>query len=295
MKRFTLILLLAVGAATLVTNLHADLHSDWAGAPATTMRRICDGIGRQYACVSSSYFPNKGFGGTSDTLSSDTTVSRGTRNNIRRIYESSDQGLADLLPSFMSSRSQLDSSNLYTKWSSICWAINNYYAGTGGLSGYILLHPDSGRLSPRSAVVFRANGIYLATKACYADSLSFGTYALSSGGAGTYSDSSAIDSSRYGPAYDNSGSPNAGPWVVCNSISGTGTCTLKVYGSNQSLVHGRGWYLYVTQGNTGSYTMASYVAGDSIYNIDSVKTAAYSGTLAGTYYFYHKPERHDSL
>jgi len=287
MGKYIIGLVALLALATLYTNAVAD----WQGTPAGTMLRITDSIGRQYSCVSSNMGkPQYGFGGVADTLATDSTVSRGTRNNIRRIYESSDQGLADLLPSFMSSRSQLDSSKLYTKWSSICWAINNYYAAVGGLSGFITSRGDSGRLSPRFAAVARANGIYLAPHTVYPDSLCFGTYALSSGGAGTFSDSSAIDSVKYGPAFYKDDF-NSGPYVSCGSISGTGTCTLKVYGSNQNLVHARAWKLYITQAFTGTYLMSPVVTGDSIYNIDSVKTAAYTGTLAGTYYFAHRPER----
>lgn len=286
MRRFTLVLLVALGVATLVTNIYAD----WEGTPATVMLRITDSIGRQYSCISSNYFPNKGFGGVSDTLDSDTTVSRGTLMNIRRVYGADYAGLKELLPALAASRTALDSSALFSKWSSVCWAINNFYAATGGLSGYITSRLDSGRLSPRFAQVARANGIYLAPKTVYPDSLCFGTYALKSGGDGTFSDSLAIDSTKYGPvAYKDDGTP--GPIVACNSISGTGSCTLKVYGSNQSLIHGRIWRLFVNQGYTGTYLMTPLIAGDSLYNIDSVKNSSYTGTLAGTYYITHRPER----
>lgn len=287
MHRFILALVAILSAATICTNANAD----WQGTPATVILRITDSIGRQYSCISSSMGkPQYGFGGVGDTLSSDSTVSRGTLMNIRRVYGADYAGLRELLPVLASSRTALDSSYMFTKWSSVCWGINNFYASVGGISGYISSRMDSGRLSPRFAQVARANGIYLAPKTVYPDSLCFGTYTLASGGAGTYSDSSAIDSARYGPAaYKDDATP--GPYVKCNDIAGTGSCTLKVYGSNQSLIHGRVWRQFVNQSATGTYLMTPLVAGDSLYNIDSVKTAAYTGTLEGKYYFTHRPER----
>jgi hypothetical protein len=219
--------------------------------------------------------------------------------NIHRIKEGTDAALGELLPAFLSSQTQLDSSYLYSKWSNICWALNNFYAPTGGLNGYIATKSDSGRLSPRFARVARANGIYLAPKAVFPESLNFGSAVLESGGAYTYSDTNAIDSTLYGPTGITStgtGTAHAKPWFKLASVSGTGSCTLQVWGSNQNLVHGRRWKTFVDQTSTaGPYLIGSDVTGDSLYNIDSSKVKTYTGTLAATVLIFNRTERVDSL
>lgn len=289
MKRiiWAVLILVAVGAG--VMN---------AGEPpmsTSILTRVTDGIGRQYGCVSANMKNQYGFGGEGDTLAADTTVQRGCRNNIRRCLQSGDAVVAELLPQFMSSRTQLDSAYQYGKWSAICWAINNAFADSGGLSGVIQSRAAlQGKLSPRFARVARANGIYLVSKAVFSDTLNFGSSVLGTDSAYTYSDSNAIDSTLFSPIAPPDGFNGVGPAFKI-AATGTGTCTLLVWGSNQSLTHGRRWYTYVTQASTGPYQMTPTVAGDSCYNIDSSKVKAYTGTLAGTILFFNRVSRVDSL
>ena len=285
---WTLIVLAVVGMA-------------WAGVgqtPAGTVLRITDGIGRQYTCITvrvndqgdlTSYVRiHYGFGGVGDTLAIDTTVSKGTLRNIKRVKESDDAGLSELLPVFISSRTQLDTAYFFSKWSSVCWGLNNYYASVGGLNGWQQARPDSGRFSPRFARVARANGIYLNPKAVDPPANNLGSGALTaSTGAYTFSDSGAIDSTLYGAAA-------FGHLNILPTFTGTGTCTLTVFGSNQNLVHGRRAKVYLTQATTEA-TLTPDVATDSIYNIDSSKVKTYTGTVTGTILYNKEPERRDSL
>lgn len=253
--------------------------------PIGTMLRITDGIGNQYECISNRY--NFGYGGTGDTTAADTTVQRGCWKNIRRVYESNDMGIAQLLPGLVNSMTQLDSQNQFAPWQNICWQLNSYYASVGGLNGHILAHTDSGRLSPRYAQVARASGIYLAPGAVFSDSLNFGSATVASGGAYAYSDTNAIDSARYGACV---------PAFKLGSISGTGSCSLLVWGSNQALTHGRHWAKAITEATTTIQALTAKSAStDSLYNIDSSKVNVYSGTLAATILFFNRKERADSL
>lgn len=274
--------------------------------PATTVLRITDGIGWQYKCISNSLKNQYGFGGVGDTLASDSTVSRGTLMNIKRIKESNDAGLAELLPIFVSSRTQLDSSYLYSKWSAPIWGLNNYYSAIGGLNGWQSARPDSGRFSPSFARIARANGVYLGAKTVFPPGhwqvagkdtmgMTFGLGTLAVDSAFTYTDSNAIDSTLYGPCRtDATAAGRFRVWIA--SVTGTGSCSLLVWGSNQSLIHGRKWAGYIDQTMDATYRyFTPNVAGDSIYNIDSAKVKKYTGTLAASLSYEFFTERRDSL
>jgi hypothetical protein len=272
----------------------------WQGTKSSTIYRITDGIGWQYKCVSSSIKNQYGFGGVADTLATDSTVSRGTLMNIKRAKEAQDAGLAEILPIFVSARTSLDSSYIYNKWSAVCWGLNNYLSSIGGLNGWQSVRPDSGRFSPYFARVVRANGIYLAPRSVFPPNLNYGTAVLTTvTGAFTYSDSNAIDSLLYGAGADSGeGDAYAHPGNVHCTVSGTsgaGTCTVKVFGANQNLIHGRTWQVYLSAIGDGEITLAPNVAADSCYNIDSAKVTAYTGTAAGLFRFRNTLERRDSL
>ncbi len=285
MKRIIWIVLILVAVGAGVLNA-----GDEATAPMATIIRICDGIGRQYSCVSSSHVNKYGFGGRADTLSTDSTVARGCQMNVHRVMEASAAGLSELLPAIISSQSQLDSSYMFSKWSSICWSINSFYASSGGLSGKVSATTDSGRLSPRFAQVARANGIYLAPKTVYPDTMNLG-YLRWTGGAVVYADSGNIDSTRFG----------ASPVRAhCTYSAGatSGTCTLKVWGSNQNLVHGRCWRAYkeadISVGEILAFT--PLVATDSLYAIDSLTAVVLtSGGDSLKFLLRNTAERIDSL
>ena len=271
--------------------------------PAKTILRITDGIGWQYMCVSSNMANRYGFGGVGDTLTSDSTVSRGTLMNIKRCKESDDAGLSELLPIFVSTRTTLDSSYLYTKWSSVCWGLNNYYASIGGLSSYQQSKPDSGRFSPYFARMARANGIYLTAKSVWppgnygeqaADTNGFacmGYATLAVDSVWTYSDSAAIDSSLYGPSAIRTSTVRG--FMVGITADTVGSCSLFIFGSNQNLIHGRKWALKMQV--TGNADVLAAVAGDSIYNIDSTKIKYVTTRYRGKAKFVYSVERNDSL
>lgn len=304
MKR--LIIILAI-LAMIPVAIFADLTA----TPASTVFRITDGIGYQYYVIAGTMSNDGsavqgGFGGVGDTLSTDSTVSRGTLMNIKRIKESNDAGLSELLPIFISSRTQLDSSYLYTKWSSVCWGLNNYYSSVGGLSSWQQARPDSGRFGPYFARVARANGIYLAPKSVFPPgnyyntdlsqvAANFGSATLEADSVFTYSDSSAIDSSLYGPARIKTVVDYSSGFSVWFDTTGacTGACSLLVFGSNQSLVHARKWAALVNPGGETYLTPA--VAGDSLYNIDSAKVKMCGAAFTGNFLFLHSRERADSL
>lgn len=282
MKRFLaigMVLLLAVYVVTL-----------WAVqlTPATTLQRITDSIGRQYACVSSSHQNTYGFGGVADTLATDSTVSRGTLMNIRRLLSVSYEPLGDLLQNFIASRTALDSAQIYSKWSSVCWALNNHYSSVGGISGKIMASIDSGRLSPRFAAVARANGVYLSPFAVFPDSQNMG-YFRWDGGNGTYYDSSNIDSTKYGPT-------NLQLYCVYAAGASSGTCTVKVYGANKNLIHGTLWKFYKPDGVSTGDTLDKTSGADSLYGIDSVKyVTTASGPDSANFLLRIRPDRLDSL
>jgi hypothetical protein len=289
MKRIIWAVLILVAAGAALTNAKPLITA------ATTIFRICDSIGRQYACISSSMNNTYGFGGDGDTLATDSTVQRGCQMNVHRVKEANDPALSELLPAIISSQTQLDSSYLYSKWSSVVWALNNYYAPYGGLSGRATSWgPDSGRFSPRFAQVARANGIYLAPKTVFSCSLNMGSAVYAADSTVVYSDSGAIDSTRYGAASSTGGvSPVRGMTAIISGTSGTGVCSLKVFGSNQNLVHGRRWNVKVTGGSEWHFDPV--VAADSLYNIDSVRMLSHTGNCAGTVLFRFREDRHDSL
>ena len=287
MGRFTMAILVILAVAAIwAFSLPAPSE-----APASMLFRICDGIGRQFACISSSMGKTQyGFGGVADTLATDSTVSRGTWKNLRRVYESGDQALAEMLPLLMTSRKALDSSYMYGKWSAVCWGLNNFYALYGGLSGIASTWgQDSGRFSPRFAQVARANGIYLAPKVVYSPEINFCYVSLSaSDSVVTFQDSLAIDSTRYGAdvallRYTHGSSVNI-------------ACTVKVFGANQNLVHGRAWRCYINPEGAGHDSiLAPYVATDSLYNVDSVKIKMVSGDAPWGFKITNYNVRTDSL
>lgn len=271
--------------------------------PAALSVRITDGIGMQYKQISGA-IGNHGFGGSADTLAADSTVQMGVLRNIKRIQTlSTYEPIAELLPTFYGQRASMDSSTLYSKWSAACWALNNYYASSGGISGYISARIDSGRLSPRFARVARANGLYLAAKTVFPESLNFGYASVSDTVTISFHDSSAIDSSKFGagaswggssPVYGISG------WIKAYATVGGGShcCTLQVYGSNQNLTHGREWRVNIFEGGTGplpTYELTPVVATDSLYNIDSVKIKKASNIDSLGILFHFKEDRVDSL
>ena len=289
MKRITLVLLAVLMAGV----CWAAAIPPYEGVPANTILRICDGIGWQYKCVSSSIANQYGFGGYGDTLTSDSTVSRGTLMNIKRIKEGTDASLSELLPIFISSRTQLDSSYMYTKWSSVIWGINNFYSSVGGLSAKITAMADSGRLSPYFARVARANGVYLSNKTVYPPQMNFGSATLIANHTFTYSDSFNVDSTLYGPV-----GQGEFIWALSGATGNAiGECSLKVFGANQNLIHERVWVSRVANadppGNT--YLFTSQIANDSIYAIDSVKAFSITDTITGTFKFISNNERVDSL
>jgi hypothetical protein len=295
MGRFTMAILVILAVAALLA-LAGQIH-----VTTTTLLRLTDGIGRQFACISSSMGqPQYGFGGVGDTLATDSTVSLGTLRNIKRIKQADDAALGNLLPSFLSSRTQLDSSYMFSKWSAICWAINNHFADSGGISGVIQARAKSEiadyRLSPKFAQVARANGIYIAPKAVYPDSINFAYITLkTSDSTVVFSDSNAIDSTKYGPAFPMTPAFLKG-WTARRIAGGTtGACSILVFGSNQNLVHGRRWKVQHDQTSTPVKFFTADTAGDSLYNIDSVKIKACSGALEDTIMFWNKVSRTDSL
>jgi hypothetical protein len=291
MKRIFLVLLVVLMAGV----CWGDVPLPYQGISPTTLLRITDGIGSQYACISGGWNA-WGFGGDGDTLTTDTTVSLGTLRNIKRIKEGTDASLSELLPIFISSRTHLDSSYMYTKWSSVCWGLNNFYSPVGGLSAKITAMGDSGRLGPYFARVARANGVYLSPKVVYPASMNFGSGAFSSDSTFTYSDSFNIDSSLYGPGLCKA---TSGSQVTTNwpSLDPTNACSLIVYGSNQSLIHGRKWWVLVLGSGIGTYNgLTPYIVGDSLYGIDSVKRKAFVGpAISGNVLFRLIDERVDSL
>ena len=289
MKRIILVLLVVLMAGM----AWAAAAPPYEGIPANTLLRVTDGIGWQYKCVSSSIKNQYGFGGYDDTLASDSTVSRGTLMNIKRIKVGTDAALSELLPIFISSRTTLDSSYLYTKWSSVCWGLNNFYSAVGGLNGYQSTKPDSGRFGPYFARVARANGIYLSVKSVYPPPMNFGSATLIANHTFTYSDSFNIDSTLYGPT-----GPGSFGWSRTGAVgNSSGNCSLKVFGANQSLIHGRILKTRVANadppGNT--YLFTPTIAGDSLYAIDSIKAIAFTDTVLGTFRFQVAAERVDSL
>jgi len=303
MKRIALVLLAVLMAGV--------CWGELSGIPSNTVFRVTDGIGWQYGIISSNlravYGLEGGFGGVADTLATDTTVSRGTLMNIKRIKESNDAGLAELLPIFVSSRTQLDSSYMYTKWSAPIWGLNNYFSSVGGLSAWQQARPDSGRFSPYFARVARANGVYLAAKSVFPpgdytnSSLSqsgdnFGKAVLAVDSSFTYTDSASIDSSLYGPAFTKTVSSYVSGFSVYVDTTGAsvGQCSLLVFGSNQSLIHARKWAALITSVD-GQVFMAPAIAGDSIYNIDSAKVKMVTATMAARFLFLHTVDRLDSL
>ncbi len=128
MKKSVIVLLLALFL------WHLQSFAVHPTTPTSLLLRICDGIGRQYCCVSSSMKNQYGFGGVGDTLTTDSTVSRGTLLNVRRVLQGSDPTIVALLSSFYNNRTNMDSSYMYSKWSSICLALNNAFADSGGLN-----------------------------------------------------------------------------------------------------------------------------------------------------------------
>jgi hypothetical protein len=278
---WTVLVLVVVGTAWAIP----------AGTPAGTILRVTDGIGWQYKCVSSSIKNQYGFGGVADTLATDSTVSRGTIMNIHRVKEATDIDLSELLPIFISSRTQLDSSYIYNKWSAVCWGLNNFFSGLGGLSGFQQARSDSGRYSPYFARVARANGIYLAAKTTYAAALTFCSGSLKATDSTTaFADSAAIDSTLYGPE----------PYMKVRYTHGGSvdlSCTLKVYGSNQNLIHGRVWKCFINPEGAGHDSiLAPAIAGDSVYNVDSIKMKKVTGTYEGwTFKIISYGQRLDSL
>jgi len=294
MKRIFLVLLAVLWLALWPGKVFAQKAST------KTIFRVTDGIGWQYKCVSSSIKNQYGFGGVGDTLTSDSTVSRGTRMNINRIKEADDAGLSELLPIFVSSRTMLDSSYLYTKWASVVWGLNNFYSSVGGLSSWQQARPDSGRFSPYFARVARANGVYLTAKSVWPPGdygedhpeykcMGYATLAVDS--VWTYSDSAAIDSSLYGPSAINTGTVRG--LMVAVTADTVGSCSLFIFGSNQNLIHGRKWAMKMQP--TGCADVIAEVAGDSIYNIDSTKVKAVTTRYRGNAKFEYYTERNDSL
>lgn len=294
MKRFPLIFLTAL-ALIVITAYAAQVHmSD------SILFRLTDSIGQQYACISSSIANNYGFGGVGDTLTTDSTVSRGTLLSIRRIQQSSDEPIGDLLPALLSHRTQLDSQYQYSKWSRICWAINNHFADSGGINGVVTNRAKSesydNRLSPKFARVARACGIYLDPKTIWPDSLNLGYLTLKTADSTiTYADSNAIDSTLWGPAFTMTAGFKKG-WTAKRIAGGTaGGCSIQVYGANQNLVHGRRWVVYHDHNGTTTMYFTADNTGDSLYNIDSVKIKACTGALEDTIMFWVRKPRVDSL